>query len=115
MIFISVDLPAPLTPSTPIFTPGRKDKGDALEDLAAAGEGLGQVLHHIDVLVAGHDPSLLYSNRVLKQDARSAERHAINNELAHLRHELSLKIVWTHPSLDPSLTHRDAAGELVIT
>ena len=24
MIFISVDLPAPLTPSTPIFTPGRK-------------------------------------------------------------------------------------------
>ncbi len=26
MIFSSVDLPAPLTPSTPIFTPGRNDR-----------------------------------------------------------------------------------------
>ena len=56
MIFISVDLPAPFTPSTPIFTPGRKDKRDALEHLAAARKGLGQILHHIDVLVAGHGP-----------------------------------------------------------
>jgi hypothetical protein len=33
---------------------GQEGQGDALEHLAPAREGLGQVLHHIDVLVARH-------------------------------------------------------------
>ena len=33
---------------------GQERQRDALEDLATAGIGLGQVLHHVDVLVSGH-------------------------------------------------------------
>ena len=40
MIFISVDLPAPLTPSTPIFTPGRKDRVMPLKTSRPPGKAL---------------------------------------------------------------------------
>jgi len=51
MIFISVDLPAPLTPSTPIFHAGEKDSVNAFEDLSPAGEGLGRSFITVELLV----------------------------------------------------------------
>ena len=47
------------------FHAGQKGQGNALEDLPPAGEVLGQILHHIDVLITGHDPSLRCLGRVL--------------------------------------------------
>ena len=42
---------------------GQEGKRDAAKHLAAARIGLGQILHHVDVLVAGHAAGLLTCNR----------------------------------------------------
>ena len=42
---------------------GQEGERDAAEHLAAAGEGLGEVLHHIDVLIAGHEAERLRRSR----------------------------------------------------
>ena len=46
----SVDLPEPLTPSTPIFASGIEGEIDVLQDLLAARIGLAEALHVIDEL-----------------------------------------------------------------
>ena len=54
MMRSSVDLPEPLTPSTPILASGIEGEIDVLQDLLAARIGLGQALHVIDELARGH-------------------------------------------------------------
>ena len=55
MIRSSVDLPEPLTPSTPILASGIERQMDVIEHLPGR-VALGQTLHEIDELASHRDP-----------------------------------------------------------
>jgi hypothetical protein len=58
MILISVDLPAPLGPTMPIFAPEIELQVDVVQNrLLRAGEGFGHAFHDIGILRTAHGGS----------------------------------------------------------